>query len=301
MISAELLRPAPISLFVSLLRARKIASRGALVLGGAVVVFLLYRLFAVYTWRGGDCAPTTPRVLPPSLEVQPIRVMSFNTEGHAAFVEADHEIEIANVIRNARPDIVGLQEIHRRTWQTRRRDQLAKLASETGLKPAFGSAVTFLGGSFGNAVLTRGDIIATRVHDLPSIGEPRALLQATVRIDGAIIDVFVAHLTALGPFHESTRARQLRCVLSIVSASPHPWILMGDFNASPAAEEMKILLANPGVRVSGDMSKGTHKVTSQRLDYIFTDTGWTTISASLLEVDPSDHRPLLSELRRGGI
>ena len=39
---------------------------------------------------------------------------------------------------------------------------------------------TFLGGDFGNLILTRGNIVRSELHDLPGIGEPRSLLEAIV-------------------------------------------------------------------------------------------------------------------------
>ncbi len=46
---------------------------------------------------------------------------------------AGHLAEIARVIREQRPDVVALQEVHRGTWQARFRDQPAELARLTGM------------------------------------------------------------------------------------------------------------------------------------------------------------------------
>jgi endonuclease/exonuclease/phosphatase family metal-dependent hydrolase len=149
-------------------------------------------------------------------------------------------------------------------------------------------------------VLTRGEIIRTRVYDLPSIGEPRSLLRATVRIEGATMDVYVTHLAAWGKFARKNRENQLRCILGIVAPSPNPWLLMGDFNADSDSPEMQPLLYGGAIHTSGDVERASHKITGERLDYLFADPGWDTMSSAVLSVDPSDHRPVISELRHGG-
>ena len=61
-----------------------------------------------------------------------------------------------------------------------------ELQALTGLNLFFGPSFGEVGGGFGNAILTRGDILAATVHPLPSVGEPRSVIESVVRIDGEV-------------------------------------------------------------------------------------------------------------------
>lgn len=162
---------------------------------GVLAVFLLvflYRFFTVYTVRSGECRP---RPVDPSLRLatrdeqgtlvrypvrtgfprqrRPLVVMTYNIAGHDQLIHGDHVREIADAIRRIRPDIVALQEVHRGTWQARFRDQLAELEARTGLHGAFAPSYVQWGGEYGNAILTRGEIVHAEAHPLPCVGEPR--------------------------------------------------------------------------------------------------------------------------------
>ena len=109
-----------------------------LILGVLAVLLLVffYRVFAVYTVRSGECRP---RPVDPSLRLltrdehgtlasfpertgfppqrRPLVVMTYNIAGHDELVDGDHVRHIAEAIQRLRPDIVALQEVHRKTWQ----------------------------------------------------------------------------------------------------------------------------------------------------------------------------------------
>ena len=138
------------------------------------VLFFLYRVFTVYTVRNGECRPKpvdpTLRLLTrtergtlvsfperinyPNQE-RPLVVMTYNIAGHDELYDSDHIAKIAAVINKVKPDIVGLQEVHRKTWQSRFRDQLAELESATHMNGFFAPRYEQWGGGFGNAILTR--------------------------------------------------------------------------------------------------------------------------------------------------
>jgi endonuclease/exonuclease/phosphatase family metal-dependent hydrolase len=54
----------------------------------------------------------SPRAVP----TVDLKVMSYNVGGHAALVAGRYLERIARVIERERPDVVGLQEVHRGTW-----------------------------------------------------------------------------------------------------------------------------------------------------------------------------------------
>jgi len=266
------------------------------------LLVFLYRFFTVYTVRSGECKPQPavagpfpPRTNFPKQQ-KPLLVMSYNIAGHDELYDGDHIAEIAAVINQVKPDIVGLEEVHRGTWQSRFRDQLAELTRLTGMHGWFAPAYTQWGGSFGNAVLTRGEFLSNEIHELPSVGEPRIVLESVIRIDGATLDVYTTHLTTWGSLNAKNRGEQLECLTKHVRGSRHPFLLMGDFNAPPAAEEIARFRSSNAAQLTGGDLGATHGLTNKRLDYIFADEGWEVRGARVLAVGPSDHWPITAEL-----
>lgn len=263
-----------------------------------VLVFFAYRVVYIYRWRAGDCA-TGPQPRSVSQMYPPrLLVMTYNIEGDAELLRGSNHIEeVAAVINEVKPDIVGLEEVHRNTWQSRFHDQVARLQQLTHMSGVFGRSYSEIGGVFGNAVLTRGLIVAADVHNLPSAGEPRTLLATTIRIDGTLIDFYVGHVAAWGGLNSSIRAKQLECLSSHVRVSRHPHILTGDLNAPPSASEIAAFRSlNTTLQLCGPDLEPTQKIMHQRLDYIFADLGWQVRSARVLDGGPSDHRPVIAEL-----
>jgi len=273
-------------------------------------LFATYRVFGVYTIRFGTCdfpitpaepVRTGPPKFPPRLEAarkaQTMVVMSYNAEGHAALIREDHLQELAEVILTNKADIVGLQEIHRGTWQSRFGDQALELAKRTGMNAYFGPSFTVFGGEYGNAVLTRGRIVSAKVYNLPSVGEPRSLLQATIDLDGNRMNLFVTHLATWGKINRRSRLEQIQCIGEHVRRSTLPYIVVGDFNVTPAAPELQWFTHSALVNLCGEVGVPTHRLTRQQLDYIFADPGWEIRSGRVLLSGPSDHWPLIAELR----
>lgn len=267
-----------------------------LFVGLFALLAMAYRVLGVYEFRSGECSAEPPRpfeqTFPPRLTV-----MTFNIEGHATFVKGDGHIEeIAATILKYNPDIVAINEAHRNTWQSRFGDHAEQLRLLTGMNVVFGRSFTFLGGDFGNAVLTRGDIVSSDVYKLPGTGEPRTLLGSIIRINGGTVELYVTHTAAWASLGRSAREDQLKCIRAYVMRSHHPYILAGDLNAPPDSPEMSAFLSGNALRLAGDPAAPTHRVLEQRLDYILTGPGWVVRSARVLDDGPSDHRPVLAEL-----
>ena len=226
-----------------------------------------------------------------------IAVMTYNTEGHAVLLNRKHLQEIAETINDVHPDIVGLQEVHQGTLQSRFVDQPAELEKLTGLHGRFGSSFHFMGGEFGNAILTRGEILSTRVYALPGQGEPRSLLEATVALRGGVINVYITHFEAWGRLQRRARTAQVACVRKIISKSRHPYILMGDLNATPKDPEIRQLIDAGAVHDTLGPDLVTHPLTGQRIDYILIPPGWEARGTHVVKSGPSDHWPVVSTLR----
>ena len=269
--------------------------RIATVIAAIMLLGIAYRVLGVYEFRSGECSARQPRKFA-STYPKRLVVMSYNIQGHASFLKPHHIEEIAETIRKYRPDIVGINEAHRKTWQARFGDHTRDLARLTGMNVVFGRSYRFAGGDFGNAILTRGQVLRSEVHDLPGIGEPRTLFESIVRINGGVIEFYVAHTAAWASLNEKARDLQLQCVNDHINASTHPFILTGDLNAPPESGELAKFLDVNTLQFVGDPKESTHKIMGQRLDYILADPGWQVRSVRVLDEGPSDHRPVIAEL-----
>jgi endonuclease/exonuclease/phosphatase family metal-dependent hydrolase len=288
------------------------------ILFGVLSIFLLawlFRVFTVYTVRSGECRP---KPVDPSLRLltrdeagrrvsfperagfprqqRPLVVMTYNIAGHDELWHGDHIAKIAAAIRQVKPDIVALQEVHRATWQSRYRDQLAELEAATGMHGVFGKSYQQGNGQFGNAILTRGLIVFADVHELPSVGEPRTLLETIVRIDGATINFYTAHLTTWDRLNAANRAEQLQCLAKHVRTSRYPYLLAGDFNAAPNAPEIIAFDKENAAQIAGPVLPDTNPMLHKRIDYVWADYGWEVRGTHVPEIGPSDHWPVVAEL-----
>lgn len=262
-----------------------------------ITVFFLYRLIFIYRWRAGDC--TTGPQPRGEAHAYPARlvVMTYNIEGHAELLDPEHIAKIAQVINEVHPDIVGLNEVHQNTWQSRFNDQPRRLQLLTHMNMVFGRSYSEAGGGFGNAILTRGRILHHEKHNLPASGEPRSLLEALIDIDGRPVEMFVTHVAAWGKVNSGIRGRQLTCAANHVRVSAYPHVMTGDFNAPPDSSEIEeFRRINTTLQICGEDIGDTQKIMKQRIDYIFADRGWQVRSVRVLDTGPSDHRPVVTEL-----
>ena len=279
------------------------------------LLFFLYRVFTVYTVRSGECRPKAvdpnTRILTRSeqgqlvsypertgfpAQRQPLLVMTYNIAGHDELYRGDHIQKIAAVINELKPDIVALQEVHRKTWQSRFRDQLGELVAATHMHGYFAPSYMQWGGGFGNAILTRGEIVSAEVHPLPSLGEPRTVIESVIRIDGATITFYDTHLVTWGGLNSKTREEQLECLAKHVVTSRYPYVLAGDLNIGPDAEEIKKFRKLNAAQLCGEDLGVTMPAMHKRIDYIFADYGWEARNTRAIEKGPSDHWPVTTEL-----
>lgn len=235
------------------------------------------------------------------VETRPLRVLSYNIHGQAHVLDRRYLERIARVISRVRPDVVGLQEVHRGGWKARSEDQTAELGRLTGMTAVFGPSFEVRGGAFGNAVLTSGKLLSTEVVPLPAPGEPRTLLTARIAFADRPFDevsFHVTHLAAWGRWGRSARSLQSTALLERLKQSNGPFVLVGDLNAVPGAPELKPLMAGEAFRMCGDALLCTHRFMRQRIDYVFADPGWAPVAERVIQEGPSDHWPVLVELHR---
>lgn len=231
-----------------------------------------------------------------------LRVLTYNIH-HGEGVDGRLDLErIARVITDQQPDLVAVQEVDVNTRRTGGVDQAAELARLTGMHVAFGKAIDYQGGAYGQAILSRYKIEHFRTHTLPGdpASEQRIAVEATVRPtrDGPVVRFIGTHLHHLPP--EANRLRQAAELnrLFVSDSEAPPTILAGDLNAEPASETIALLLARwrdaaePGPRQLTYPANEPRK----RIDYILLrPLGWRVLDTRVIpETVASDHAPVLA-------
>jgi endonuclease/exonuclease/phosphatase family metal-dependent hydrolase len=251
----------------------------------------------------GACLGAAPDA-PPRL-----RVLTYNIHhGEGADGKLDLP-RIAGVIAGQKPDLVALQEVDVKTRRTSSVDQVAELAKLTRMHAAFGKAIAFQGGEYGNAVLSRFPIRAAQTHPLPAKAgsEKRCALAVVVRPWGdAGPDLTFAstHLDHLRG--EGDRLAQAAEILRVLTGEndARAMVLAGDLNATPGSETLKRFTAkwkDAGAETGGPTIPSDEP--NRRIDYVLLRPGaaWHVNETQVLaEPVASDHRPVLAVLEWRG-
>ncbi len=234
-----------------------------------------------------------------------LTVMTYNIH-HAAGTDGEVDLErIARVIRAASPDFVALQEVDKQTKRVDGADQAADLARLTGMYPAYGRAMSYDGGQYGNAVLSRYPIRSVRVQSLPwtegEKREPRCAVAATAALPGKAGAIqFIS--THLDHTRESTdRLAQAEMINEAWQDAGERTILAGDINCEPGSPPMEALsrewrLVSGTDPAAPTCCGATPKV---KIDHVFVkpSSRWRVIEQRVIdEPVASDHRPVVVKL-----
>lgn len=238
------------------------------------------------------------------------RVMTFNI--HAGHGDLER---VAHTIREADPDVVGLQEVDV-NWAERSGfvDQAALLAAWLGMEFRFAPIYVLPAPGpdrpprqFGVAILSRHPIVSWHNHEITRLSTqaeagPRPMpgfLQVTIDLAGTKVDVFDTHLDFRPD--PAVRARQAADMLAIIGDRKGPTILLGDLNAPPDSEELRPLFTRFGdawtrSRAPGHTYPGDAPV--RRIDYVLF-SGLRVVAARVPVTDASDHRPVVVDFDVG--
>ena len=228
-----------------------------------------------------------------------LRILSYNIH-HAEGVDGKLDVpRIAQVILSVDPDLVALQEVDKNTIRTGKVNQDIELSRLTKMNCVFGSNITFQGGQYGNAILSKFPIIKNKNFLLPNVdsGEQRGLLQSQIQISNKEnVLFFSTHLDHRRSDTERlASAKAINQIISLDNKSPA--ILAGDFNDVPDSPTLKELgkvwlRTNKKILRTIPASKP-----SRQIDYIFVQPKerWKIIESQVLDEDTaSDHRAIFS-------
>jgi endonuclease/exonuclease/phosphatase family metal-dependent hydrolase len=209
------------------------------------------------------------------------RVGTFNIDGG---VGTDGKLDLQRIAGCMKGcDLVGLQEVHGRTW-TDPRDQAAILGQETGLPWLYAPSETrWWHPSFGNAAISDLPVESWERFPIsgPASTNNRALLVLHFHLGGRVLHVLVVHLP-------TTNDRPAQCAIAtaLFYSFQTPAILLGDLNARPGDPWIERLRNHADVVDA--VGEYAEKAQPHHVDWIFA-RGLKCVGGGTMDHHASDH------------
>lgn len=260
-------------------------------------------------------APVAAPVAPlPAIAPAPagaLRVLVYNIHAGKDAAGKPRVAELAALVRASGADVVLLQEVDQLTRRSGGVDQPRELAATTGYRVAFGRTIDYDGGRFGIAILSRWPIVSDTMIPLdgaPPVGgdnsrhEPRGALRVVMDAPQGRVTVIDTHLDAFGGnAWREQEADSLVRIVAAARAAGETVIVGGDFNSTPESAAQQVLRAAAMRDAwpecgSGDGNTFPASTPTKRIDFLFLNGATRCTSASVLDTQLSDHRPLLVDV-----
>jgi endonuclease/exonuclease/phosphatase family metal-dependent hydrolase len=163
--------------------------------------------------------------------VRCLRVVTYNTHKCQGMDGRVRPERIARVLQEIHPDVVALQEVLSISDHRPEADQSKFIADALGMNYVHAEARKLGGGAYGNVLMARFPIFASRNLDITHAGrEERSVLRGDIPVDGQCLHVFNLHL-GTGFLERRFQARALM-EHRVLGASDltGPRIVLGDMN-----------------------------------------------------------------------
>lgn len=223
-----------------------------------------------------------------------LKLMSYNIKNANGMDNVCNFQRIANVINNASPDVVAIQEVDSMTNRSGQKYVLGEIADRTQMHGYFAPAIDYDGGKYGIGLLTKQVPLRLQTLPLPGREEARTLILAE-------FTDYIYCCTHMS-LTEEDRMKSLELVKTFTSSSTKPLFLAGDMNAEPESGFIKELQKDFQILSNPKQHTFPAPDPKETIDYIATlkqnAKGFAVISAKVInEPMASDHRPILVELR----
>ena len=223
-----------------------------------------------------------------------LKLMSYNIKNANGMDDVCNFQRIANVINNASPDVVAIQEVDSMTNRSGQKYVLGEIAERTQMHGYFAPAIDYDGGKYGIGLLTKQLPLRLQTLPLPGREEARTLILAE-------FTDYIYCCTHMS-LTEEDRMKSLELVKAFTSSSTKPLFLAGDMNAEPESGFIKELQKDFQILSNPKQHTFPAPDPKETIDYIAmlkqNAKGFAVISAKVInEPMASDHRPILVELR----
>ena len=210
--------------------------------------------------------------------------------------------EIAQFIKSADPDIVGLVEVDTGSIRSRKVNQAETIAVELGMNSSY---ETKYGANSINQILPivrkQGNafLAAPRVRGESFHYFDTGIKRLIIELELDDLSVFLVHLS----LKYRHRHLQLRKLYDLIEATEKPVIVAGDFNTFWGENEIYLFMRAAGLRSANVRSLPSYPSRSPRkeLDFILYQDGIKVTNFEIPQVRHSDHLPLICdfEVERG--
>lgn len=220
-----------------------------------------------------------------------MRVVSWNLQHAVPDPTGPPTLEPAiEPLRALGGDVYALQELDRRRWRTRFRDQAAVLADALEGELVWAQGKRGLLWAQANALVVRGEVSEREVVVLPRAGERRVAAVAVVTVAGHRLTVASTHLS----LQRNGAEAQLRALVAALADHPKPWVVLGDLNLTtdrvrPIAAELGLSLAD------GPATVDARRTPDRRLDHVLVD-GIDIVASGTAKLPVSDHLAIWADL-----
>lgn len=221
-----------------------------------------------------------------------IVVMSYNIKLAGTGLQT-----IANVINTQDPDLVCLQEVDSCTGRSGSSiDQALELGKLTGMHYYFSKAMNYDGGGYGDAILSKWPLYERKRYVLSAgTGEPRQMAVIRTEKNGVMFKFGGTHLDHLG-VAVGNSLLQATEINNIVTGITHPFILGGDFNATPLTTPITKLKEKFTLGCIGTCPwTAPADVPNRTIDYIMSRPGgFNILTYGTISTQASDHLPVVA-------
>ncbi len=160
--------------------------------------------------------------------------------------------QIVDFVKKNKIEIMGFQEVDNNLERTEFLNIAEKIAQSLVYHFAYSPSVenqgNFVGGQFGNCVISKFPIIDHKQHFLSTpeewngtaMTEPRTLLETKIKVGNKIVCFMTLHLGYSREFKTTDiKLRQIQKVIEVIQKNKDvPIVLLGDFNSLPESQEI---------------------------------------------------------------
>lgn len=186
--------------------------------------------------NGGDEGPLHK---PPSAKGDVLRLVSYNV-GVFSKYEAGNYQTIANMMKELEADAMCIQELDSITTRTNYVYQLKHFASLMNWDFAYGGAMPYRGGAYGEGLATKDKILKKYNIALPKGegAEPRVLVVAELE-DFVLCSTHLDHVSAVAQLEQVRIINEK--MMEAYGTSKKPVFIGADFNATPSSATISLL------------------------------------------------------------
>ena len=231
-----------------------------------------------------------------------IKVLSYNIHYGVGMDSKKDLSRIADVIKQVKPDLVGLQEISDSTMA-------AEIGELTNMKAVFGPSKETISG-YGDAILSRHSFRFVGNQSIPSASSSRYEAMCVdvdlsqVYGEGSIVRFVNTHFDWLETIGSKVARKGAVEVIEIAFFKDNhnlPSLLTGDLNATPNSEPLKLMQRKGWVyeNFNKDLFTIPGINPKRQIDYVLTRPAkrWRIVSIEVInEPVASDHLPILMTL-----